>query len=290
MRCIFCKEPSHASKSVEHIIPESLGNTRHVLPKGIVCDSCNNYFAREVEGPILNHPMLRNHRAWNGIRTKKGKLPSFIGHDAVSGLAINMRLRGDGEPQVGVERASDWEPLFDAWTAEETAPAFVFDLEAKSPSKMMSRFLAKIAFERIYQDLKRAGEPALVDHLMNDSHWERLRRWARHGDCYDEWPFSDRRVYPDGTLMRHPDTGEWTKAGLSMRLFHNRLPETFFALGIHGREFVINVGGASIKGYELWLEEKAHISPLVEDVGLRVFSGFHEGRRATFIDVVEIYT
>ena len=49
MRCIFCKQDSSNSKNVEHIIPESLGSTKHILGKGIVCDKCNNYFSREVE-------------------------------------------------------------------------------------------------------------------------------------------------------------------------------------------------------------------------------------------------
>jgi hypothetical protein len=53
MRCIFCKNDSSNSKSVEHIIPESLGNTTRTLPKGVVCDTCNNYFARKVEKPFL---------------------------------------------------------------------------------------------------------------------------------------------------------------------------------------------------------------------------------------------
>lgn len=53
MNCIFCKEESSNSRSIEHIIPESLGNKDHVLPPGIVCDKCNNYFARKIEKKIL---------------------------------------------------------------------------------------------------------------------------------------------------------------------------------------------------------------------------------------------
>jgi len=49
MRCLFCKCPSDDATSVEHIVPESLGNRRHILPRGAICDRCNNYFSREVE-------------------------------------------------------------------------------------------------------------------------------------------------------------------------------------------------------------------------------------------------
>ncbi len=38
-RCLFCLEDSSSSVSVEHIVPESLGNTTILLPRGFVCDS-----------------------------------------------------------------------------------------------------------------------------------------------------------------------------------------------------------------------------------------------------------
>ncbi|NWK46435.1 HNH endonuclease [Ralstonia pickettii] len=48
MRCIFFKEDPSTSRSVEHIVPESLGSPDHVLPVGAVCDGCNQYFSRKV--------------------------------------------------------------------------------------------------------------------------------------------------------------------------------------------------------------------------------------------------
>jgi hypothetical protein len=53
MKCVFCKCDSEDSKSVEHVIPESLGSKTIVLPRGLVCDKCNNYFSHKVEIPIL---------------------------------------------------------------------------------------------------------------------------------------------------------------------------------------------------------------------------------------------
>ena len=77
MRCIFCKNPSHLSYSAEHIIPESLGNIEHTLPKGIVCDSCNNYFSRKVEKPLLDSPIMRLLRNNRQIQNKRGRIPKF---------------------------------------------------------------------------------------------------------------------------------------------------------------------------------------------------------------------
>ncbi len=77
MRCIFCKASSEQSLSVEHIIPESLGNINHTLPKGVVCDTCNNYFARKVEKPVLDSPMMRHLRKDRQIQNKRRRIPRF---------------------------------------------------------------------------------------------------------------------------------------------------------------------------------------------------------------------
>ena len=64
--CIFCGAESSGSKSVEHIIP-SLGNKEYVLPRGVVCEKCNNYFARKIEGPVLSLDGFRLLRFYNAV-------------------------------------------------------------------------------------------------------------------------------------------------------------------------------------------------------------------------------
>ena len=73
MNCIFCGQESTYSKSVEHIIPNSFGNNTAILRKGIVCDKCNNYFARKVEQPFLESDAVRKLRQELEIENKKGK-------------------------------------------------------------------------------------------------------------------------------------------------------------------------------------------------------------------------
>jgi hypothetical protein len=73
MRCLFCKEDSSSAKSIEHIIPESLGNKTLTLPRGYVCDKCNNYLAREVEKPFLEREDMRLLRFQEEIPSKKNK-------------------------------------------------------------------------------------------------------------------------------------------------------------------------------------------------------------------------
>ena len=73
MRCLFCKQDSSNTKSVEHIIPESLGNKTLILPRGYVCDKCNNYFAIKVEKPFMELPEIRQLRFQELIPNKKIK-------------------------------------------------------------------------------------------------------------------------------------------------------------------------------------------------------------------------
>ncbi|MGL6633608.1 HNH endonuclease [Aeromonas veronii] len=75
MRCVFCKNDSSRSKSVEHIIPESLGNSKLTLPKGVVCDSCNNYFATHIEKKVLESGEFSYLRFNQELKTREGRSP-----------------------------------------------------------------------------------------------------------------------------------------------------------------------------------------------------------------------
>lgn len=83
MRCIFCKDDSDNSSSQEHFIPQSLGNTEHILPPGVVCDACNNYFARKIEGPVLGSPMFRLLRAERSVVNKRGRVLKFTNSEEI---------------------------------------------------------------------------------------------------------------------------------------------------------------------------------------------------------------
>jgi hypothetical protein len=71
MACIFCGIRVD-KPSVEHIVPESLGNLYYTLPLGSICGKCNNMFS-EFEDKALSKTMLGFERARYGIPTKKGK-------------------------------------------------------------------------------------------------------------------------------------------------------------------------------------------------------------------------
>jgi hypothetical protein len=74
-KCLFCLRTDVKFGTVEHIIPESLGNTTDVL-EGLVCDACQNYLAREVERAALEKTPIAFWRTFLGTTTKRGKLPA----------------------------------------------------------------------------------------------------------------------------------------------------------------------------------------------------------------------
>jgi len=108
MRCIVCKKVATSSRSVEHIIRESLGNVDHVLPPGIVCDKCNNYIAREVEKPLLDSHYFKERRYYATLPNKKKRIPLIDGIHLQSFTHIHLAKSIDESiPSIGVAPDAD---------------------------------------------------------------------------------------------------------------------------------------------------------------------------------------
>lgn len=72
-----CFHGVSASTSEEHILPFSLGNSKLVIPRGIICDSCNNYFARKIEKPFLELEPIKLLRSYHTIISRKNRIPDL---------------------------------------------------------------------------------------------------------------------------------------------------------------------------------------------------------------------
>jgi hypothetical protein len=245
-------------------MPESIGSKKRLLPRGVVCDKCNNYFARKVEQPILNHPWMRNIRAWEQIPNKKGTYQSMVGYIAGTEVAVNMRRSPSGGIQLDTEKRNDQKMLQRAISDNFERP-LIFTIEDELPKREMSRFLCKMAYETFAELFCKSLQG--TSHLINEPFLNNIRRYARYGDNFKEWPFSQRRIFPHDTLMQHPTTNEWVHAGFGCGLFMNKRRETLFGFIFYGVEFVVNIGGPSVAGYHEWLNDHAGISPMVERLG-----------------------
>jgi hypothetical protein len=248
-------------------MPESIGSRKRVLKPGVVCDQCNNYFSRKVEAPILTHPSMRNFRAWYQVPNKRGKFPSVVGHIAGTNIAVGLRRDRDGRLQIEAERALEMPHLRSELERGLQSP-LLFKIEMDPPKREMSRFLCKMALESLAETLSSKDDG--TEMMVEAEFYENARNYARYGTNFPNWPYSQRRIFPNETLMRHPDTDEWVQAGFGCCWFMSMHRETLFAFCFYGVEFVINVGGSSIRGYQQWLEKHGNISPMVERVGCQL--------------------
>nr|WKN40251.1 HNH endonuclease [Tunicatimonas sp. TK19036] len=283
MQCIFCKTESENSKSVEHVIPETLGSKIIVLPKGYVCDKCNNYFSIKVEKPILNHESIRNIRAWYQVPNKKGKMPSVSGVIAGEDIGILMKLNKKGKLEINPEKESQRNQLnkqLDKIGKGGDFSPFIFKLDINPPQKEMSKFLAKMALE--FLTYRFLDDKSMVDFIVNSNHYDTIRNFARIGNTPKNWPYSIRRIFPIETQMEHPESGELVMFGLGYDVFLNHRKETYFVFLFYGVEFVINLGGPSIKGYEEWLNLNNNISPLIERNGASLMKE-KNGSKLTYV-------
>lgn len=270
MRCLFCKKDSTKTKGVEHLIPESIGSKRLILPKGLVCDKCNNYFSTKVEKPVLSHQSFRNIRAWYQVPNKKGKLPSVKGSIAGTDIDISMRRAKNGGIEIKAEKAKD-QTIVDKYIQRLVLgmefPPFLFPIEINPPPKAMSRFLAMMGLEAL---ALRFSYMNLQDQIIDEPSYDLIRNYARYGKGVKNWPYHERVIFPMDTEMRHPETGKWVQAGFGHDLLITPTPETYFIFLIYGVEFAINLGGPSIEGYKIWIKTNNHISPMVERVGAKL--------------------
>lgn len=77
-RCIYCLSDTGTFTSEEHIVPESLGNYDTVLPKGFVCDTCNNRVLSGLDAELVHFEPVEFLKTLYMPHTKDGKLPQAI--------------------------------------------------------------------------------------------------------------------------------------------------------------------------------------------------------------------
>lgn len=81
MQCIYCPADAGGSQKEYHVVPHAAGNAIEyrrlleeiILPQGLVCDDCNEYFGTKIEPAVANHPYVQQYRAIYSIRSRKGR-------------------------------------------------------------------------------------------------------------------------------------------------------------------------------------------------------------------------
>lgn len=182
LQCVFCN--SDGPFTIEHIIPESLGND-DLLLKEQVCGKCNDYFSRKIEAVVLSKSPIAFWRVFLEIRTKKKLLPSveLSQPQQESGIlpsvhrshddGISFTAHEDGPIRLTVADQGMYEEIM---RGERNTLQFVF-----TPKLLMAmgRFLCKIGIELVcLNDAVRARSSGL----------EKARKFARFGESQNLWP------------------------------------------------------------------------------------------------------
>ncbi len=253
--CIFCKSNSSNSRSVEHIIPESLGNKDHVLPQGIVCDKCNNYFSIKIEKKLLEKPYFSSLRFRNSIESKKGKYPieKAILLNPLAKVEL-IQSKNDGTSII-IDDENIWIKFQTIKTGKLMVPHYEI---CDKNDKIVSRFLGKVGIEYLALVLLEAEDG--INEVTYHKGLDELRNYVRYGKDDFIWPYNLRKIYNEGELF-HFDDGEYEILH-EMKLLYTRNKELYIVVAIMGIEYCLNMGAPSIDGYLEWLKENGNKSPL----------------------------
>lgn len=223
MNCIFCNN-NIEKESIEHIVPESLGNERYILKPNCLCGDCNNSFSK-FEAEAISKTILGFERARLGIKTKKGK-PSigevqdikFTAHDELKKNYITAHGI-KSEHIVGTNEKDR--------TFQVKVPAF--DNNAMATSKL----ILKIGFESIYQSKK---------CFIKEFDFNELKNYLLKKDNKD-WPFITSRV-PIHTFKSIPSFFEkysLKRIECYLNYLHLDSKTILFQFKYGGAHFVLNL-------------------------------------------------
>lgn len=246
--------------SVEHIVPESLGNVDHVLRPKWVCDTCNNYFAREVEQPFLDTHYGRSLRFRRRVPNKRGRYPRIEAYHLLSRNKLEMSFdnqEGLSVYATDLKNEETWIPFI---SRSHGGRLFVPSPDRPNEGHITSRFIGKVGIEALAErccDVEGCNDE-LVDHEGLDA----LRDYVRVGSKDACWPTNIRRIYPEDEMFSSP-TGVFFQVLHEWTLLYTPTNVLYAVIALFGLEFTINLGAPEIDGCAEWLEANNHRSPLL---------------------------
>ena len=261
MNCLFCKEPSTNTIGVEHIIPQSLGNIDITLPKGFVCDKCNQYFSTKVEKPLLESEFFLHSRFRNQVPSKKGRIPSISAVMMPNQIELDYFIDKNGKKSIAVKKEKDEKQYIDYIQSNNSGHMYINtvpDIPDLS-DKIISRFLSKIAVEALAHRLK--DKEGALQYLVDDSQLDPIRKYARYAEGVSFWPFNARRIYSEDKCFSD-ERGTDFEVLHEFDLLYTEEKELYLVCAIFGVEYVINYASTELYGYHQWLKSNNNRSPL----------------------------
>jgi hypothetical protein len=112
-QCIYCLSSNDTFRSEEHVFPEGLGNDSAVLPKGFVCENCNNGVLSERDSYLLKFEPVAFCVVQYVPYTKSGQLPKANFQNMTIEKAHPRHIRITAKDKTG--GISNKQELGDGW-------------------------------------------------------------------------------------------------------------------------------------------------------------------------------
>ena len=211
-------------------MPESFGNTEHVLAPGVVCDGCNNYLAREVEKPILDSLYFKVRRFNAVVRNKRGHVVPLDGFHQQSGTRIQAYADTSEGISIGTHPATP---------PEERA---------------LARFVGKVGLEALAYRFIQTGKSH--EELVDMPAFDEIRNFIRRGSGPPQWSVARRQLYQPGKVFA--DGEEHYELLHEYELLIRPIDEAndlyacYISLVLFGEEFVLNMGSPGLDDFEVW--------------------------------------
>ncbi|GAA3976590.1 HNH endonuclease [Mucilaginibacter dorajii] len=175
MDCIICNKPV-IKNSLEHIVPEGLGNKSYTLDLGAICGVCNNSFSN-FEAKALSNGILAMSRPMAGIQTKKGKPAKGTSH----GLSF------EGNKNYTANQVTVFGLTEDNVLEIKEDGSYVVNVPDFEKNEVpVSKLLLKISIEALYQS-QRA--------LYRKTDLQEVRTYLDKKSNVD-WPFVTTKLRP----------------------------------------------------------------------------------------------
>ncbi len=208
--CIFCKSITAEFTTIEHIFPEALGNRYIVMPRGPVCDICNNDALSKIDNAFVSCTPISLLNIMAGLANKEGKLPG--------GKFQNLELQRSAPATLQV---TSKDPEAFVVHPDQGDGHYRFTVTTKSGPvnpRALGRGLFKIALEAMALTFG-------VDYVLQ-SRFDQARNYVLSCATFDN----------NILIQRHSKPG----IGFDVR-FAPDAPGAMVYICIHGTDFILNL-------------------------------------------------